>query len=111
MADILPLSNGNLAKATLIAKEWLETFPVFQQMLPLQLGIYELILSIAPEHISPAGVKNYLIQHTLTPSYLHAIVTSDFRYDLQSKPVMGITDEEREYSQSLLNPTPPDDEA
>ena len=113
MAEILPLSNGNLAKATLAAQEWLTTtFPVFQRPpapdwpnpMPLQLGIYELILSIAPENISPAGVKNFLISYTATPEYHQMIMESTHRFDLNAKPSMPITDEDRSYSRRQLNP-------
>jgi sRNA-binding protein len=120
MADILPLTNGNLAKATLAAQEWLiETFPVFQQPpnpeypnpMPLQLGIYEVILSLAPENISPAGVKNFLIQYTSTMEYHIMVYESTHRFDLQAKPTTPITDEERAYSYSILYPNlPPPDE-
>jgi sRNA-binding protein len=123
MADILPLTNGNLAKATLAAQEWLETFPVFQIApnpewplpMPLQLGIYEIILSQAPENISPAGVKNFLIQYTSTPEYHHMILEYATRFDLQRNPTTPITDEEREYARRKLHPNEfqeiPDDEA
>jgi sRNA-binding protein len=114
MADILPLTNGNLAKATLAAQEWLTTtFPVFRLVsppdwpnpMPLALGIYETILSIAPENISPAGVKNFLIQYTSTPEYHAMIMESTHRFDLDAKPTTKITDEEREYARHQLNPT------
>jgi sRNA-binding protein len=122
MADILPLSNGNLAKATLAAEEWLISFPVFQynqspdwpNPMPLMLGIYEIILSQAPEHISPAGVKNFLIQYTSSPLYHQMVVESSHRFDLQAQPAMPITDEEREYARRKLYPNDfqelPDDE-
>jgi sRNA-binding protein len=117
MADILPLTNGNLAKATLAAQEWLTTtFPVFRPVsppdwpnpMPLALGIYETILSIAPENISPAGVKNFLIQYTSTPEYHVMVTESSTRFDLDAKPTTKITDEERDYARLQLNPDMPD---
>jgi sRNA-binding protein len=124
MAEILPLSNGNLAKATLAAQEWLtETFAVFRpppspdypDPMPLQLGIYELILSVAPENISPAGVKNFLIQYTTRPEYYQMVLESSRRFDLNALPLMLITDEEREYARRCLYPNEfqeiPDDQA
>jgi sRNA-binding protein len=111
MAEILPLSNGNLTKATLAAQEWLETtFPLFRFMpvpdwpnpMPLQLGIYETILSIAPENISPAGVKNFLIQYTSTPEYHQSVYESTTRFDLNAHPTTPITDEERDYARQQL---------
>jgi sRNA-binding protein len=111
MAEILPLSNGNLAKATLAAQEWLiETFAVFRPMpmpdwpnpMPLALGIYETILSIAPENISPAGVKNFLIQYTSTPEYHQSVYESTARFDLNAKPTTKITEEERDYARHQL---------
>jgi sRNA-binding protein len=113
MAEIFPLSNGNLARATHEAEEWLTTtFLVFQpppnpdwpNPMPLQLGIYEIILSIAPDNISPAGVKNFLIQYTSTREYHQMIMESSHRFDLDRNPVMLIADEEREYSWRFLNP-------
>jgi sRNA-binding protein len=119
MADILPLTNGNLAKATLAAQEWLRTtFPVFNpdqppdwpNPMPLALGIYETILSIAPENISPAGVKNFLISYTSTMEYHQMIMESTHRFDLQAKATTRITDEERGYARHQLNPDMPNDE-
>lgn len=119
MANILPLTNGNLAKATLAAQEWLtETFPVFRppaspdwpNPMPLQLGIYELILSLAPENISPAGVKNFLMTYTSTMEYHQMIMESTHRFDLQAQPSMPITEEDRDYSRRQLNPTMTDPE-
>jgi ProQ/FINO family len=106
MHEVIPLrpAHENLDNSTNDAAHWLElSFPLFQELLPMRRGIFETVLKLAPAYVSPAGIKNYIKNRAALKEYLEAVIASEHRYDLFSEPCEEITDEERQYSQSLLN--------
>ena len=63
-------------------RAWLQTFPAFQLVVPLQIGIRRILLTQLPEDISSRTLARALRRWTTQNQYLQALAGGGKRYGL-----------------------------
>src|SRR5690606_37885490 len=97
--------KGRLEKIKAV-QAWLEkTWPAvfnLKEPKPLKRHIEQDILTVVTDKFSNRQVRNALHAYINRQAYLQAVLTADGRYDLNGERVEDIFDNEKEYSQQVL---------
>ena len=77
------------------------SFKVFQDCLPLALGIHKVIQQRLPD-IDPQQLKAAMKIYTGSTRYLKALARAETRYDLEGAPAGSVTPEQRKQAKDTL---------
>jgi sRNA-binding protein len=78
------------------AKAWALTFPPFKSVVPLQLGIRQIMAEQRPEGVSHAGMKRFLWKWCNAEPYQQALAKGGARFALDGTEAGVVTEEQRE---------------
>ena len=95
-SETIPLRQRNATLDRLAA-----SFKVFQDCLPLAIGIHKAIKERLPD-VDPQQLKTALKMHTGSIRYLKSLTQAETRFDLDGVPAGAITPEQRKQARGTL---------
>lgn len=78
-----------------------DSFKVFQDCLPLAIGIHKVIQERLP-NMGAKDLRNVMKLHTSSTRYLKALSNAETRFDLDGNPTNEVTAEERQHALGTL---------
>jgi len=72
---------------------YLNKFPAIKKVLPLQVGVRDILLKNRPKNVSGRTVRRTLAGHCNRIAYVKAVAAGGDRYDLQGQPVGTVSPE------------------
>jgi ProP effector len=85
------LKQAEKQERTHLVRVWLQTFPVFERAVPLQIGIRQILLAQRPVGISRRTLNRALRNWTSQAQYQQALASGGKRYGLYGEHAGAVT--------------------